>query len=152
MVLMASVIMTLAAGCGEADKKELAFRNSFKKIWDRTALDVEASNKKIKAAYDAGDVDAVVAEYKALAAKYEKARKETARLDSPETYVKLTKATMEYLTYGAQYFDQIAQVVEETGGNYGEEQSAAFKAAEKKWASSTAKVEREMKTMRFTLQ
>lgn len=113
---------------------------------------METTNAKIKAAYEAGDVDAVVAEYKALAVKYEKARKETAALDTPETYVKLSKFTQEYLAFGVQYFNQIAKVVDETGGNYGEAQSAAFKATEKKWASSTSKVEREMKTMRFTLQ
>jgi hypothetical protein len=152
MALLASVIMLTAAGCGEADKQELSYRNSFKKIWDRTATDVNASNKKIKTAYDNGDIDAVVAEYKALASKYEKSRKEIAGLKTPPAYLKLNKAAQEYMNSGALYFNDIAKVVDETGGNYGETQSAGFKTSEKRLASATAKVESAMKTMRFTLQ
>lgn len=152
IVLLATVIAVVAAGCGEAGKKELSFRNSYKKIWDKTAVDVEIANKKIKAAYEAGDVDAVVAAYKDLAAKYDKARTEVAKLDTPSDYVQLDKAMEAYLTYGAKYSNEIAKVVDETGGNYGEAQSGGLKATEKKWAAATKKAESEMKTMRFTLQ
>lgn len=142
---------TAAFGCSQKAQEELAYRDSFKKIWDATALTADQSKKRIDAAYEAGDIDAVVAEYKALAVKYDEAKDKLDKLKEPEGYGGFSATAREYLSYGSQYYRKVGAVVEETGGNYNEMQETEIKALEKRWEASTGKIEKEMTAKRFRI-
>ncbi len=144
--------MIAAAGCGQIDKQELSYRNAYKSMWDRTVAAATGARKKADAAYAAGDIDAVVAAYKKLAAAYTDGQKDLAKHKAPVAYKKLETQTIVYLNAGEVYYSKLSTLVETTGGNYGDAQAAELKASERQLSAATAKVEAELKKMRFTLR
>ncbi len=113
---------------------------------------VTAAQKKADAAYAAGNIDAVVAAYKSLTAAYTAGKKDLAKHEPLPAYKKLQTATGDYFTAGEVYYGKLLSLVEATGGNYSDTQTAALKASEQRLSSATVKVESELKRMRFTLQ
>ncbi|MFH1736373.1 MAG: hypothetical protein ABH838_00575 [Actinomycetota bacterium] len=146
------LLLILTAGCGQVAKHELAFRSAFKKTWDAAMTASDKAQKNIETDYAAGDVAAVVAEYRILEKRFNDSVDETEKLKPPEGYVKLKKLTLTYYREGASYYRVVAKVVEDTGGNYGTAQEETLKAQEKKWQQVTESLEQELKRKRFELK
>ena len=150
--IIVCLTLLLAAGCGRTAEKELAFRKDFKKTWDATMTASDQAQEKIETAYAAGDVATVVAEYRVLEKRFNDSAGETEKLKPPEGYAKLKKLTITYYREGASYYQMVAKVVKDTGGNYGTTQEETVKAQEKKWQKATESLERELKRKRFELK
>jgi hypothetical protein len=148
---MMFVLLLAAAGCGQIDKQELAYRNSYRTTWDQTVAATRSGQKSADAAYTAGNVDAVVAAYKKLAAYYSASQTASAKKKPPLGYEKMAGLSQAYYTDGAAYYTKVASVVESTGGNYGLTQEAEIKAARSVWDAAAKKLARELAVKRFKL-
>lgn len=151
-MMIVCLTLLLAAGCGRTAEKELAFRKAFKKTWDATMTASDQAQRKIETAYAAGDVATVVAEYRILEKRFSDSAGETEKIKLPEGYAKLKKLTITYYREGASYYQMVAKVVEDTGGNYGTAQEETIKAQEKKWRQATKSLEQELRRKRFELK
>lgn len=146
-------LILLAIGCSNRQEEELAYRNSFKKIWDRAMTDTEASRKKIDKAYAAGDVAAAAAdEYKKLGLIYVKTREETRKIKEPQGYSRIQKMAVAYFNEGASYYTTTARVIRDSGGNYDTAQEAELKAQEKKWSAAANDLEKALKAKMIKLK
>lgn len=145
-------LILLAVGCSNRQEEELAYRNSFKKIWDRAMTDTEASRKKIDQAYAAGDVAAAADEYKKLGPIYAKAREETRKRKEPQGYARIQKMAVAYFNEGVSYYTTTARVIGDSGGNYDTAQEAELKAQEKKWSAAANDLEKALKAKMIKLK
>jgi hypothetical protein len=151
--LVAAVALALlSAGCSNRSEEELAYRNSFKKIWDRSMTDTETARKNIDKAYAAGDVNAAAGEYGKLGLTYAKAREQIRKLKEPAGYATIRKLAVSYFNEGASYYTTTARIVGDSGGNYDTAQEAELKAKEKKWNASAKDLEKALKAKRIELK
>lgn len=152
MLTTMGLVLILTAGCGQAAKHELAFRSTFKKTWDAAMTSSDKAQKNIETDYAAGNVAAVVAEYRILEKRFSDSADETGKLKPADGYVKLKKLTLTYYREGASYYRVVARVIEDTGGNYSTAQEGTLNAQEKKWQQATKSLEQELKKKRFELK
>lgn len=151
-LLVCFVVLVIAAGCSNKSEKELVYRSGFKRIWDRTMTRTEEARKAIDKAYSDGNIGAAVTEYRKLGKYYASSREATRKLKEPEGYGTLQKLALAYFAEGAEYYDSVGQVVEDSGGNYNVEQEKTIKAKEKIWNESTEDLRKALKAKRFALK
>jgi hypothetical protein len=150
-IITIALILT-AAGCSNLPEKELTYRKTFKKIWDKAMTDTEAAKKKIDQAYSAGDVASASTEYAKLGLIYAKVREEIRKAKAPEGYANIQILAVAYFNQGASYYATTARVVSDSGGNYNAAQEAELKAAEKKWKAATTDLEKALKAKKIELK
>jgi hypothetical protein len=150
--IFAAGLILLGAGCSNLPEKELGYRNTFKKIWDKAMTNTEAARKKINQAYSAGDVTAASAEYAKLGLVYARVREETRKEKAPDGYDNIQRLAVAYFNQGASYYTTTARVVSDSGGNYDAAQEAELKAAEKKWKVATTDLEKALKAKKIELK
>jgi hypothetical protein len=149
---LVALLLTLTVGCSDLPEKELAYRNGFKNIWDRTMTKTEQIRKAIDKHYSEGNIEAASNDYKDLAKYYASSRESVRRLENPEGYGNLQKLAMAYFAEGAAYYDSVGQIVGDSGGNYDAEQEKAIKAKEAEWNKSTERLIKELRIKKFKLK